>query len=176
MGSVFMSLEFLLPVVIAAALVLLVVLLRSNKAKKTDYDERQLSARNAAYKGSFIFLFSYCLFCGLLQGFNVRWAVPLVQTFLGVILSLTLFVALCIIKDAYFSNSPKQIFGSVISFFVFCVYGIYFLIKELGEGGAVWSNGELSEPALYLTASVCFFILGMISIFKIISERRKSED
>ena len=171
-----MSLEFLLPVVIAAALVLLVVLLRSNKAKKTDYDERQLSARNAAYKGSFIFLFSYCLFCGLLQGFNVRWAEPTVQMFLGIILSLTLFIALCIIKDAYFPNSPKHIFSSVMFFFTFCVYNIYFLIKELGEGEVIWSNGELSEPALYLTASVCFFVLGMISIFKIISERRKSED
>ena len=171
-----MSLDFLLPVIIAAALVLIVVLLRSNKTKKTNYDERQLSARNVAYKGSFIFLFSYCLFCGLLQSFNVRWAVPLVQTFLGVILSLTLFVALCILKDAYFSDSPKYTFGSVMFFFTFGAFSVYYLIKELGEGGAVWSNGELSESALYLTASVCFFVLGIISVVKIISERRKSED
>ena len=170
-----MSLEFLLPVVIAAALVLLVVLQRSNKAKKTDYDERQLSARNAAYKGSFIFLFSYCLFCGLLQGFNVRWAEPTVQMFLGIILSFVLFIAICMIKDAYFSDSPKRNFYSVISFFWFGILSFINLLINLSRGEALFDNGELTTLVLYAVSSICFVVLGILAVIKIILEKRGAE-
>ena len=96
----------LFPLIIAAVVVLFIVVARLYRNKKANYDERQLLARNAAYKGSFFFLLIYCFACGMLRLFDVKWADTAVQMFLGIFLSFVLFIAICMIKDAYFSDSP----------------------------------------------------------------------
>ena len=56
--------KVLFPLIIAAVVVLFIVVARLYRNKKANYDERQLLARNAAYKGSFFFLLIYCFACG----------------------------------------------------------------------------------------------------------------
>ena len=117
----------------------------------------------------------YCFTCGLLYLFDIHWANTAIQMFLGVILSFTLFIALCIIKDAYFSNLPKYNTNAVIFFFSYGVLSIIYLLNGLGKGKTLMDNGVLSELFLYLVSSVCFWILGIISVIKLFKEKRGAE-
>ena len=165
----------LLPIIICAVAVLFVVIARLYRNKKANYDERQLLARNSAYKGSFFFLLLYCIACGLLHNYDVKWADTTVQMFLGVILSFVLFIALCMIKDAYFSDSPKRNIYSVIFFFWFGMLYFIHLMMSLGRGEALFDNGELTTLALYPVSSVCFVALGILAVIKIILDKRGAE-
>ena len=161
-----------LPVIISAVVVVLFAVSLFIRNKKVNYDERQIFARNAACKSSFSFLVVYCFICGLLHIFDVKWAGTTVQMFLGIILSFALFLAITIAKDAYFTNSRKQITQSVISFFSYGILCLLFFLMGLRNGEALLQNGELSTLALYLTGSVCSFVLGIISVIKMNSEKR----
>ena len=141
--------KVLFPLIIAAVVVLFIVVARLYRNKKANYDERQLLARNAAYKGSFFFLLIYCFACGMLRLFDVKWADTAVQMFLGIFLSFVLFIAICMIKDAYFSDSPKRNFYSVISFFWFGILSFINLLINLSRGEALFDNGELTTLVLY---------------------------
>ena len=167
--------KVLFPLIIAAVVVLFIVVARLYRNKKANYDERQLLARNAAYKGSFFFLLIYCFACGMLKLFDVKWAETAVQMFLGIILSFVLFIAICMIKDAYFSDSPKRNFYSVISFFWFGIQSFINLLINLSRGEALFDNGELTVLVLYLVSSVCFIALGILAVIKIILEKRGAE-
>ena len=116
----------LFPIIICVVVVLFVVIVRLFRNKKNQYDERQLLARNAAYKVSFFFLLIYCSVCGLMQILDVKWADAAVQMFLGVILSSVLFCALCVIKDAYFSDSPWQN-GELTTLVLYLVLSVCFI-------------------------------------------------
>ena len=123
--------------------------------------------------------FSFYCFIALsavfLKLFNVFWAHIAVQMFLGVVLPLALFIALCIIKDAYFSGSQKNIINAVIFFFSFGVFNIYYLVSGIGNGKAFWENGQISELILYAVSAFCLFALGIFSVIKIILEKRGAE-
>ena len=168
--------NILFPIIICVVVVLFVVIVRLFRNKKNQYDERQLLARNAAYKVSFFFLLIYCSVCGLMQILDVKWADAAVQMFLGVILSSVLFCALCVIKDAYFSNSPKRNTYSVLSFFWFGILYLIHLMLRLSRGEVLWQNGELTTLVLYLVLSVCFIALCVISAIKLIMEKRGAEN
>ena len=170
-----MNINVIFPIFFAVAIVVFVAIARSKRVKKANYDERQLLARNTACKNSFFFLLIYCFTCGLLYLFDIHWANTAIQMFLGVILSFTLFIALCIIKDAYFSNLPKYNTNSVIFFFSYGVLSIIYLLNGLGKGKTLMDNGVLSELFLYLVSSVCFWILGIISVIKLFKEKRGAE-
>ena len=167
--------NILFPIIICVVVVLFVVIVRLFRNKKNQYDERQLLARNAAYKVSFFFLLIYCSVCGLMQILDVKWADAAVQMFLGVILSSVLFCALCVIKDAYFSNSPKRNTYSVLFFFGFGLLYFIYLMMRLSKGEVLFDNGELTVLVLYLVSSVCFIALGILAVIKIILEKRGTE-
>ena len=168
--------NILFPIIICVVVVLFVVIVRLFRNKKNQYDERQLLARNAAYKVSFFFLLIYCSVCGLMQILDVKWADAAVQMFLGVILSSVLFCALCVIKDAYFSNSPKRNTYSVLFFFWFGLLYFIYLMMRLSKGEVLFDNGELTVLVLYLVSSVCFIALGILAVIKIILEKRGTEN
>lgn len=170
-----MSGNILIPIIIVVVLILFVAIARFFRNKTANYDERQLLARNAAYKSSFFFLIIYCSACGLLHIFEVRWADTAIQMFLGVIISFLLFIALCIMKDAYFSNSTKRNVYSVLFFFWFGILYFINLMMNLSEGEVLWENGELTYNIIFLVSSICFLILGILSIIKIILEKRGAE-
>ena len=166
----------LFPIIICVVVVLFVAIAHLYRNKKSNYDERQLLARNAAYKFSFFFLLVYCFFCGLLHIFDVQWSDTATQMLLGVILSFTLFIALCMIKDAYFSDTPKRNVYSVLFFFWFGILYLIHLMLRLSRGEVLWQNGELTTLVLYLVLSVCFIALCVISAVKLIMEKRGAEN
>ena len=165
----------LFPIIICVIVVLFVAIARLYRNKKSNYDERQLLARNAAYKFSFFFLLVYCFFCGLLHIFDVQWSDTATQMLLGVILSFTLFIALCMIKDAYFSDTPKRNVYSVLFFFWFGILYFIKLMTNLSNGEVLWNNGKLTMLVIFLVSSVCFIALGILAVIKIILEKRGAE-
>ncbi len=167
--------KVIFPIIICVAMVFFVSIVRLYRNKKSNYDERQLLARNAAYKSSFFFLLIYCFACGLLKIFDIKWADTATQMFLGVILSFVLFIALCIIKDAYFSDSPKRNINSVFFFLGFGILYFINLMVSLGKGEVLWHNGEITVLVLYLVSSVSFIALGILSLIKLILEKRGAE-
>ena len=166
----------LVAIIICVFAVLFVAITCLYRNKKSNFDERQLLARNIAFKISFFFLMVYCLICGLLHIFNVKWAGTDVQMFLGIIISFALFLAISILKDAFFSNSQKRNMQSIISFFSSGIVSVMFFLSGLGKGDVLWNNSGLSILALFLIASVCSFVLGILSVIKMNLEKRGAEN
>ena len=95
--------------------------------------------------------------------------------FLGIILSFAIFIALCIIKDAYFSTSKKYNTNAVIFFFAYGVVNSVYLVHGLVNGKTFLENGQFSELVLYAVAAVCLFVLGIFSVIKYTLENRGAE-
>ena len=170
-----MNLSVWIPVIITAVVVLAFAILLFIRNMKANYDERQLMARNTAYKFSFFFLMVYCFICGILHVFGIKWADTAVQLFVGIILSFVLFLAISILKDAFFTSLRKRNTQSVISFFSYGIVSVSFFLTGLGKGEVLLNNGELSVLVLYLVASACSFALGILAVIKIILEKRGAE-
>ena len=111
----------LVAIIICVFAVLFVAITCLYRNKKSNFDERQLLARNIAFKISFFFLMVYCLICGLLHIFNVKWAGTDVQMFLGIIISFALFLAISILKDAFFFKLAET---------KYAIYYFFFLVRN----------------------------------------------
>ena len=171
-----MNFSVLLPVIIAVIAVFIVIIARLKNKNKASYDERQTLARYSAFRTSFIFLLFYCFICATLYILDIKWSNTAVQMFIGCILSLSLFIALCILKDAYFSNTPKRNVSSVITFFLFGIMALYYFISGFAKGNALFQDGQITTLALYLIFSVCLFGLGIISLIKLLLDKRRVEN
>lgn len=170
-----MNFSVLLPVIIAVIAVFIIIIARLKNKNKASYDERQTLARYSAFRTSFIFLLFYCLICATLYILDIKWSNTAVQMFMGCILSLSLFIALCILKDAYFSDSPRRNIYSVLFFFLFGAMPLYYLIIGFAKGNALFQDGQITTLALYLIFSVCLFGLGIISLIKLLFDKRRME-
>ncbi len=171
-----MNFSVLLPVIIAVIAVFIIIIARLKNKNKASYDERQTLARYSAFRTSFIFLLFYCLICAALYILDIKWSNTAVQMFIGCILSLSLFIALCIMKDAYFSNTPKRNVSSVITFFLFGIMALYYFISGFAKGNTLFMDGQISTLAIYLIFSICLFVLGIIALIKLILDKRRVEN
>ena len=171
-----MNFSVLLPVIIAVIAVFIAIIARLKNKNKASYDERQTLARYSAFRTSFIFLLFYCLICAALYILDIKWSNTAVQMFIGCILSLSLFIALCILKDAYFSDTPKRNVSSVIFFFLFGIMTLYYFISGFAKGNTLFMDGQISTLAIYLIFSICLFVLGIIALIKLILDKRRVEN
>ena len=167
-GVLSMTNNVILPIVLAAAAVLVVVLIRAKKQEK-HYDERQLLARNAAFKTAFFTLVSACFICGFLDLLDIHWAEASIQMFLIALLAITVFVCIAIFKDAYFDASKRNCYTFIISVFTLAALNLAVTMVTL------WQDGNLSSQVYYLFTSLCFCAVGIVSIVKTVKDK-KSED
>ena len=171
-----MNFSVLLPVIIAVAAILIVIIARLKNKNKASYDERQTLARYSAFRTSFIFLLFYCLICAALYILDIKWSNTAVQMFIGCILSFSLYIALCILKDAYFSDTLRRNVSSVIFFFLFGIMTLYYFISGFAKGNTLFMNGQITTLALWLIFSICLFVLGLIALIKLILDKRRVEN
>ena len=171
-----MNLSVLLPVIIAVIAVFIIIIARLKNKNKASYDERQTLARYSAFRTSFIFILFYCLICAALYILDIKWSNTAVQMFIGCILSFSLFIALCILKDAYFSDTPKRNVSSVIFFFLFGIMTLYYFISGFAKGNTLFMDGQITTLALWLIFSICLFVLGIIALIKLILDKRRVEN
>lgn len=139
---------------------------RFKKGKK--YDERQILARNKAYKFSFVFMVLYFTACTFLEIIDIKWAMVPIMLFIGIIGSITLFIIICIIKEAYndwFTRKNRP--------YDFLFFSLFYGGLELGnflwniyKGESIFTNGMLNENITELVFAVmflCIFAAKMIN-------------
>lgn len=174
------SLGFLIGFVVVIVITLIIaVVLRFRNNNTTSYDERQLIARNAAYKYAFSTLVCYCVLCGIIDVAEIRWAETAIQMFLGMFLSVTVFVVICIFKDAYFGIKKGK--NNIYTFLYFSatitVVQIFsFIFNVFIDNDPVITNGMLNSNLVPLLCAVTFLIMMIATVIKIVISRKEREE
>ena len=174
------SLGFLIGFVVVIVITLIIaVVLRFRNNNTTSYDERQLIARNAAYKYAFSTLVCYCVLCGIIDVAEIRWAETAIQMFLGMFLSVTVFVVICIFKDAYFgiekgkNNIRTFLFLSVL---ITIIQVFSFILNVFVNKEPIITNGILNISATNLLCAVAFLIMIIATVIKLVLIRKEREE
>lgn len=165
-------------VVITISLIIAIVLKCKNN-HVTEYDERQLIARNTAYKYSFFTLVFYCILFGMLDIADIKWAETQIQMFLGMFIAVTVFVVICIFKDAYFgiekgkSNIRTFLFLAVM---VTVIQLFNFIFTLLIEKESIITSGMLNSNLFPLMCAVAFLIMIIATVIKLVLNRKEREE
>lgn len=155
--------------------VLIISAAKSAPKKKDKYDERQIAAQGQAYKWAFfsmcVYYLLYVCICGAA---DLVWCDPFLGAFLGVILGVTVFAVICVMRDAYVA--PDQSKTSVlVPINVICVsqglIGVTHLIQ-----GTVIENGVLSVDSLQLFGLLMGMIVDAAFLVKRRMERREEQE
>lgn len=165
-------------VVITISLIIAIVLKCKNN-HVTEYDERQLIARNTAYKYSFFTLVYYCILCGMLDTFEIKWAETLIQMFLGMFISVTVFVVICIFKDAYFGieKGKRNIHTFLFLAVMVTVFQLFnFIFSVLIEKEPIITDGMLNSDAMPLLCAAAFLIMIIATVIKLVLNRKEREE
>lgn len=172
-------LGFFIGFIFAVIFLIIAIALKFKNNKQTEYDERQLIARNAAYKYSFFTLMFYCILCGMLDFADVRWAETMIQMFLGMFISITVFVIICIFKDAYFGikTGRKNINQFLAINIIITSLQIYsFISITVFDKKSFITDGIINEYTLSLFAAVAFIIMLIATIIKIVISKKEREE
>lgn len=162
----------LLVVVVIGVFVALWVFVK--KRSGADYDERQITARNRAYKTAFFSAMLYMIVCGLLAQNEVYWAKFFVQMFLGVILTIAVFALSAIRNDALLTVNNGGIYSIVLCFFV-AVMDIVSAVKEIIGGKKIIEAGMLTDLAIPFVVAFSFLAVAVALVVKKIMNKRSEE-
>lgn len=135
------------------ALILLLTSVLRGSRSKTNYDERQVLARNKAYKYSFMVLLLYCCVCAILGIIDIKWATLPTMLFMGVMISVLVFAEICIVRDAYVGIDNRK---TKSAFIFISLYNLASFIMMLSKGLPLIEDGMLTERVLPLFLSVLF--------------------
>lgn len=158
---------------------IIAIVLKCKNNHVTEYDERQLIARNTAYKYSFFTLVFYCILCGMLDTFEIKWAETLIQLFLGVFIAVTVFVVICIFKDAYFGIEKGK--GNIRTFLflavILTIIQLFsFLFNIFIEKDSIITDGILNRNIIPLMCAVAFLIMIISTVIKLVLNRKEREE
>lgn len=161
-----------------AVFILLPILKKFNKKKGVgDFDERQLIARNTAYKNAFFSFMLYSVLCAMLDVFEIKWAEVSIQMFLGIFISVGVFFTIAIFNDAYFSYTEKNSNSYIILCAIIIISNcISFIINVVFEEASILTNGMLNQNVLNLFIVVLFTVLLIMVIIKNVINKRTVED
>ena len=133
------------------------IIRRKNKENWCKYDERQIMAQGKAYKYSFLFCIIYYSAFGCFQGVtDAQWISNFEGIYLGILLSVFLFAAYAIWKDAYISlqENPRKY---VCIFSALMIINLLPCISKLLHGEAL----ETNRLNLILGLALLFILLLM---------------
>lgn len=165
---IFFVLVLMLLVVIAAVIALFRIRIHPKKTETVTeaFDERQVLARNAAYKVAFYLLVAYCTCCVLLYVFGFVWADIAAQMLIGIGVSGTAFSVICIAKDAYLRFNDKRRWWKV-AFSAFCVAFCWLNCARLQ-----WGEPVKDADIVYVVYSLCCIVVGTAATVKEIRANR----
>ena len=166
------ALGFLAGLLLVAA----VMFIRNLKNGKADpqFDERQMAARNQAYKHAFFSLLLYCAVCAVLDALEIKWATLTAILFIGIFGSVLLFAVICIIKDAYEGLNQRRS-SSLLIFSVVGAVNLAVFIVNVADGESLLTDGLLNERILNPCMAVMFFALAAVWFFKSRTEAKAGE-
>lgn len=158
-------------------LIVFTLLNARNKNKKNDFDERQILARNSAYRSSFFTLLGYMALITLLDSIGLKWAEFGVQTILGILISTGVFCSICIFKDAYMSYNEKSMKSYILLFAVVIISNLLsFVMNVVIDGEMILTNGMLNDHSINLFLAILFAIFLILIIIKNMISKRTVED
>lgn len=164
---------------VVVIMLIIAVILRCKNNNVTEYDERQLIARNAAYKYSFFTLVFYCILCGMLDMVEIRWAEIVIQMLLGMFISVAVFVVICIFKDAYFGikKGKNNIYTFLYLTATITVVQLFsFIFNVFIDKEPIITNGMLNSNLVPLLCAVTFLIMMIATIIKIVISKKEREE
>lgn len=161
---------------VVAIVAFIIFLVKTKDEINVKYDERQLIARNNAYKFSFFTLIGYCVLCGVLGTAEIKWATLCTQMFIGVVLSAMVFVILCVIKGAYNglnqSSSVSAAFTGVIGLLNLIVFIVNVFVKD----ESLLTDGILNDYIMNLCVAVMFLAVAAIQLVRCHIEKKTGEE
>lgn len=164
---------------IACLLLVFIVSFIAGKKRKTkcEFDERQLIARNSAYKTSFLTLVAYSSFCALMDVAEIKWAQLNVQMFIGVFISVGVFFTICVFKDAYFGYSTKSMRSIIVLYIVVIALNLFvFIMNVLTDEVSIFTDGLLNQNFTNVLIAGVFTIFLIMIIIKMIINKRTVEE
>lgn len=157
------------------AIIVVAVLIMRKKCKPDQFDERQLLARNAAYKTSFSAVIIYITLCLFASVCEIEWAVTQIQMYTGLAIGVGTFVFVCLIKDAYFGyNNNNPTFFIVLSYIV-AAFSWVGTIMHFVSGDTFITNNMLNENCNNLITAILFTFIAIACTVKTIIIK-KAED
>lgn len=176
MNSPNFVLGFLTGLMIVVILALVVSVIVKKNISPAKYDERQELVRGRAFKYAFWVLASYLCLNGLLQvGTGIEWADLMTSSFIGICLSMTVFVIACIMNDAYFAFNQKPklyliLFGVLIA--VNLTIGI---INLTDRDLAFVTDGKINFHVLSFVIVVVFLAIFITLAIKTLMTKRQAK-
>ena len=161
---------------VVLAVIIITNVIKKHKNSKDEYDERQILARNIAYKCAFFTLLFYNLVCAVLSAAEIKWADTTAQIFIGICLSTFVFIALCIMRDAYFTQ--KRTMNSFLIFsFSMSIVALFNIISTVSSGEGFVSDSGLNLNVIPFCYGIMFFGSGIVAVIKkIINNKQAVED
>ena len=161
---------------VVLAVIIITNVIKKHKNSKDEYDERQILARNIAYKCAFFTLLFYNLVCAVLSAAEIKWADTTAQIFIGICLSTFVFIALCIMRDAYFTQ--KRTMNSFLIFsFSMSIVALFNIISTVSSGEGFVSDSGLNLNVIPFCYGIMIFGSGIVAVIKkIINNKQAVED
>lgn len=157
-----------------AAVALLSLIVSKFVKKKTGrarkFDERQVTAQGRAYKWAYFTMILYCFIYGALCSFDLIWCETLVGVFIGIMLSISVLVVICIFEDAYFYVNESSMFY-IWLFALLGVVNILFGVWHMVDGDFV-ENGVLGTNSINFITGVMVLVVDAALITKRVMDRR----
>lgn len=145
------------------------------KKNRTKYDERQIAAQGMAYKWAFWTMFAYYFLYVFICGpANLVWCDQYLGMLLGVIVGATVFVVICIFRDAYIQPGQSKAAG-VISINIICFSQGLVGLMHLSDGTVI-EDGVLSADAMQLFLLLMGLVVDAAFIVKRRMEQREEQE
>ncbi len=144
--------------------------------RKDEYDERQQLDRASACKNAYIVLVVYIVLVGMLEQLDItKLFMSFAGMWLGVCISIVVFTAQCILKDAYM-NLYENAKGIIMLLGSISILNLFFAIFEFKEGSPMIEQGVLSVNSINLIVGITLLIVVVIFICKMFMNKYAIEE
>ena len=141
------------------------------------YDEYQMINRQKIAFRTFLITLILVFLNGIIAEMYV-WAAPIIQAMIILVLATGYFTTCAIFKNAYLNRKVKNPYVNV---FLFAILGIsnavvsFSSLSRLGRAYLI-HDGKLGDGIMPLILGVFFLYISVITLIKVISERRQNDD
>lgn len=129
------------------------------------FDERQMVARGQCYKIAFFFMAFYYVVYGIVVSYdqNLLQYFGTIGIYTGIFISMGLFAALCILKEAYVGLNENRNWKML--FVIIGIVNIGLSVKNILRDGWI-EDGSLSFSILNLECGIMMFVLLLVQYIK----------
>ena len=167
-------LEMFLGVFIIVFFVSLVIRKRKGTSEPK-YDERQQLLRSRAYRSAFWVLVIYLCANGVYNLIaEAAWADAMTSSFIGVCLAITVFIVICINRDAYFPVNQRSRFYFGLFVFIMLINLVTGVLRLLNESDSFFTDGMINYNVIPFVVFAMFSVI-LISLL-IRRQAAKSQD